>query len=204
MSEGRVLRAGVFLDRDGTIAEEVGYLNDIGRFRIFEYSAQAIQRLNRAEFPVIVVTNQSGAARGFFPESLIHQVHERMKKELAAGGAHVDAIYYCPHHRDDNCDCRKPLPGMLERAVREHGISLRDSYLVGDRYDDAQMIQAAGGKGILVLTGYGRGEYQWNREKWPRQPDYVAENLSAAVDYILEEGNRRPAEMPAAPGKVRR
>lgn len=179
-------RRAVFLDRDGTISEEMGYVNHLRRFSIFPYAAAAIRRLNEAGLPVIVVTNQSGAARGFFPESLIQEIHAKMTAELAAGGAHVDGIYYCPHIRDDNCSCRKPLPGMLERAAAEHNLDLKDSTLVSDRYDDIAMAQAAGCTGVLVLSGYGRGEYEWNRRKWPRDPDAVVEELKEAVDLIFE------------------
>lgn len=181
-------RRAVFLDRDGTIAEEMGYANHLSRFTIFPFAARAIRRLNEARIPVIVVTNQSGVARGFFPESLVHKMHEKMKAELAAGGAHVEGIYYCPHIRDDNCDCRKPLPGMLERAAREHGLDLAASSLVSDRYDDIKMAQSVGASGILVLSGYGRGEYQWKKDGWPRQPDHVVETLAEAVDVIMGDG----------------
>ncbi|MGB7350812.1 MAG: HAD hydrolase-like protein, partial [Candidatus Acidiferrales bacterium] len=95
-------------------------------------------------------------------------------------------IYYCPHIRDDNCNCRKPLPGMLERAAAEHNLELKGSVLVSDRYDDIAMAHAAGCTGILVLSGYGRGEHQWNRHGWPSQPDSVVENLKEAVDLICE------------------
>ena len=185
MPSGAKKRA-VFLDRDGTISEEMGYANHLSRFTVFPYAAAAIRRLNEAGVPVIVVTNQSGAARGFFPESLIQEIHAKMEAELAAGGAHVDGIYYCPHIRDDNCNCRKPLPGMLERAAAEYGFEVEGSALVSDRYDDIAMAQAAGCTGILVLSGYGRGEYQWNRPKWPREPDAVVEDLKKAVDLICE------------------
>jgi D-glycero-D-manno-heptose 1,7-bisphosphate phosphatase len=178
-------RRAVFLDRDGTIAEEVGYLNHLSRLHVYPFAASAIRRLNEAGWPVIVVTNQSGVTRGFFPEDLVHRVHERMLSELAAAGARVDAVYFCPHHSGHDCDCRKPKPGMLQRAAREHALSIEGSFLVSDRYVDVQMGQAAGCRSILVLTGYGRGEYEWNRQSWPRQPDSVAENLAAAVDFIL-------------------
>lgn len=184
MQNGKGRRA-VFLDRDGTIAEEVGYLNHLSRFRIFPYAAEAVRRLNRAGLPVIVVTNQSGATRGFFPEELIRQVHEYMVAELAAAGARIDAVYYCPHTRDADCCCRKPRPGLLERASREHDLALDGSFVVSDRYADVQMAHSVGGRGILVLTGYGQGEYEWNRERWPRQPDSVVENLLAATETIL-------------------
>ena len=180
-------RRAVFLDRDGTIAEEVGYANHISRFVVYPFAAAAICRLNDAGFPVIVVTNQSGVARGFFPESLVGQMHEKMVEELATGGAHVDGMYYCPHIRDDRCSCRKPLPGMLEQAAREHNLKISGSVLVSDRYNDIQMGHENGCRTILVLTGYGRGDYEWNRAKWPRQPDHVVENLADAVEIILKE-----------------
>jgi D-glycero-D-manno-heptose 1,7-bisphosphate phosphatase len=180
-------RRAVFLDRDGTIAEEVGYANHISRFVVYPFAAAAIRRLNEAGLPVIVVTNQSGVARGFFPESLIGQMHDKMVEELAAGGAHVDGMYYCPHIRDDQCSCRKPLPGMLVLAAREHNLEVPGSVLVSDRYNDIQMGHENGCRTILVLTGYGRGDYEWNRAKWPRQPDHVVENLADAVEIILKE-----------------
>lgn len=183
----RAMRPAVFLDRDGTISEEMGYANHLSRFCIFPYAGAAIRRLNDAGFAVIVVTNQSGAARGFFPESLVQEIHKKMEKQLAAAGAHVDGIYYCPHIRDDNCECRKPLPGMVKRAVAEHNIDLRRSVLVSDRYDDISMAHAVGCKAILVFSGYGRGEYEWNRQKWPQQPDHVVENLQVAVDLICSQ-----------------
>lgn len=179
-------RPAVFLDRDGTIAEEMGYMNHPSRFHIFPFAAAAIQRLNHAGYPVIVVTNQSGVARGFFPEELVQRINEQMVRELAAAGARVDAVYYCPHNLASNCDCRKPKTGMLERAAREHNLELAGSWVVSDRYADVQMAHAVGGRGILVLTGYGRGEYEWNRTAWPRQPDAVVETLADAVKVILE------------------
>ena len=188
MPETRLPRRAVFLDRDGTISEEMGYVNHIDRFRIFPYAAEAIRRLNRAEIPVIVVTNQSGIARNIFPESLVHEVHQKMIAELAAGGARIDAIYFCPHKSEDACECRKPHPGLLERAAREHALDLTASWVVGDRYADLEMGHAAGTRGILVMTGYGRGEYEYYRSTWPRQPDALAENLTDAVRNILKRG----------------
>ena len=180
-------RQAVFLDRDGTIADEIGYLNHLSRFKVFPFAPAAIRRLNKAGIPVIVVTNQSGVARGFFPESLVRRVHRKMEKELAAAGARVDGIYYCPHIRDDGCACRKPFPGMLKDAARDHNLEISGSTLVSDRYDDIRMGHENGCRTILVLTGYGRGEYQWNRKKWPRQLDHVVENLKDAVKIILKE-----------------
>lgn len=192
MSETQPLRRAVFLDRDGTIGEELGYVNHLDRFQIFPYAAVAIRELNRSKIPVIVVTNQSGIARNIFPESLMHEVHKKMVAELAAEGASIDAIYFCPHKTEDACECRKPNPGLLERAAREHGLDLAGSWVVGDRYADLEMGHAAGARGILVMTGYGRGEYELHRAAWPRQPDALAENLKDAVRHILQNGNCAP------------
>jgi D-glycero-D-manno-heptose 1,7-bisphosphate phosphatase len=181
------LRRAIFLDRDGTILEEVGYLNHLSRFHLLPGAAAGIRRLNLAAVPVIVVTNQSGVARGFFPEEMVHRVHEKMARELAAAGAHADGIYYCPHGADDECDCRKPRTGMLEQAAREHQLELKGSWMVGDKYDDVVMGHRAGCRTVLVMTGYGRGEYEWNRGGWPRQPDFVVEDLQRAADVFLRE-----------------
>lgn len=186
-TQSDALRPAVFLDRDGTICEEMGYINHISRVHVFPFAAAAIRRLNEAGVPVIVVTNQSGISRGIFPEWLVAQVHELITRELAEGGAKVDAYYYCSHVRQDNCDCRKPLTGLLDRAAREHGLRLDRSYVVGDRYGDVELAHRAGGKGVLVLTGYGQGEHELQRQEWLRQPDVVAGNLAQAVDVILAE-----------------
>ena len=153
-------RAGVFLDRDGTICEEVGYLNHASRLRIFPFAAAAIQKLNQAGLPVIVVTNQSGVGKKCFPESLVHQVNELLQTRLREQGARIDAIYYCPHAAADNCGCRKPSLGMLQRAAEEHGIDLRRSFVVGDRLGDVQLGRNAAGRSILVAGATAlRGAY---------------------------------------------
>jgi D-glycero-D-manno-heptose 1,7-bisphosphate phosphatase len=181
------LRRAVFLDRDGTIAEEVGYMNHLSRFVVYPFAAAAIRRLNEANRAVIVVTNQSGVSRGYFPASLVQETHEKLERELAASGARVEGIYFCPHTGVENCDCRKPKPGLIERAVREHGLQLEGSWVVGDRYTDVELAHNAGCRSILVLTGYGRGDLEWNRSRWPKPPDFIAENLNEAVDIILKE-----------------
>jgi D-glycero-D-manno-heptose 1,7-bisphosphate phosphatase len=178
-------RPAVFLDRDGTICEEMGYLNHISRLHIFPFAAAAIRRFNDAGMPIIVVTNQSGVSRDIFPESLIAEVHKQIREAMEAAGARIDGFYYCTHTRADDCQCRKPLPGLLLQAAREHDLSLRDSFVVGDRYADVELAHAVGGRGLLVLTGYGRGEHEMQRHKWPRQPDDVVEDLTAAADAIL-------------------
>ena len=185
LSEASTLRPAVFLDRDGTIAEEVGYLNHVSRFRILPHVADAIRRLNEAQMPVIVITNQSGVGRGYFPVALVHTVHELMAQQLEAAGARLDAVYYCPHTSADGCDCRKPKTGMLDRAAREHAIDLHRSFVVGDRHGDVEVARRAGARSILVRTGYGEGEYLWNASKWQFQPDFVAADLADAVHWIL-------------------
>lgn len=187
LPESASLRPAVFLDRDGTISEEVGYLNEASRFRMFPFAAAAIRRLNDSRLPVIVVTNQSGVGRGYFPESLVHSVHEMMTDQLRAAGARIDAIYFCPHADEEECDCRKPKPGMLERAAREHGLDLARSFVVGDRYGDVQLAHRARARGILVRTGYGEENLALEAEEWPAPPDFVADDLAAAVEWILEQ-----------------
>ena len=187
MPEARPLRRAAFLDRDGTICEEMGYVNHVDRLQIFPFAAAAIRQLNEAQVPVIVVTNQSGVARDIFPETLVHQVHEKMIAELSTGGARVDAIYFCPHKTEDACECRKPNPGLLDRAAGDHALDLSASWVVGDRYADLEMGHAAGARGILVMTGYGRGEYELHHTRWARQPDALAENLTEAVRRILND-----------------
>jgi len=181
------LSPAVFLDRDGTIAEEVGYLNHASRFRMFPFAAAAVRRLNDAGLPVVVVTNQSGVRRGYFPESLVHRVNELMTQQLAAAGARIDAVYYCPHTSADACNCRKPKTGMLVQAAREHSLDLRRSFVVGDRYRDVEFAHNAQARSIFVRTGYGEGELAWHSPKWSVQPDFVAEDLSDAAEWIVRQ-----------------
>ena len=175
----------MFLDRDGTIAEEVGYLNHPDRFRMFPFAGPAIRRLREAGLAVIVVTNQSGVARGYFPESLVRTVNERMQRELSSVAAQLDGVYYCPHGSADGCDCRKPKTGMIARAAREHHLDVTRSYMVGDRYGDMELAFRAGCKAVFVRTGYGLGEETWHAQNWPRQPDALVDDLQRAADWIL-------------------
>jgi len=177
----------VFLDRDGTINEQMGYINHLSRFKLLPQAVPAIRRLNEAGVKVVVITNQSGAARGYFPASLVDEIHAQLKQLLAAGGAHLDGIYTCLHGPGDGCACRKPQPWLLEQAARDLDLDLSRSYLVGDRYKDIETAANAGAKGILVLTGYGRGEYEYLRAAQPAQPVHVAGDLLEAVEWILQD-----------------
>jgi D-glycero-D-manno-heptose 1,7-bisphosphate phosphatase len=192
-------RKAVFMDRDGTVADEVGYINHASRLRLLPGSAAALRRIREAGLLSVVVTNQSGVARDYFEEAVVHQANQRFRELLAAEGASVDAIYYCPHHPREgappyrlDCDCRKPRPGMLLRAAKDLNIDLSRSYMVGDGVVDVGAGRAAGATTVLVLTGYGRGHLEHRRHRWTEEPDHIAEDLGGAVDWILarERGMR--------------
>jgi D-glycero-D-manno-heptose 1,7-bisphosphate phosphatase len=187
------MQRAVFLDRDGTISEEVGYINHFDRFRLYPCAVEAIKKLNDAGWLAILATNQSGIARGYFPEALMHQIHDNLQSELANFGARLDAIYYCPHlaggtiaEYSKPCDCRKPRIGMLSKAAGDFQLDLHTCFVIGDRYLDMETAHNAGAKGVLVLTGYGKGEHLYLAHTWPRQPAYIAQDVSAAVDWILQ------------------
>lgn len=188
------MNRAVFMDRDGTISEEVGYINHPSRFQVFPYSAAAVKLLNENGWLAIVVTNQAGVARGYFPETMIGTVHELLRTALESEGARLDAIYYCPHHpavgetqyRLD-CDCRKPQPGLIHKAAKEFDIDLTQSWMVGDRYSDIELAGNAGVRAAIVLSGYGRGEWEHQRQNWSRHPDLVATDLMEAVRLIVNE-----------------
>ncbi len=177
----------VFLDRDGTINEEMGYINHLSRFRVFPQAAPAIRRLNEAHLAVVVISNQSGVARGYFSLALLEELNRRLTRILAEGGARLDGFFVCTHHPNEGCPCRKPKPALILRAARELDLDLTRSYLIGDRYTDIETAANAGVKGILVLTGYGRGEYEYLRGGQTVQPAHVAENLLDAAEWIVED-----------------
>jgi D-glycero-D-manno-heptose 1,7-bisphosphate phosphatase len=179
----------VFLDRDGTINEEMGYINHLLRFRLLPKVVPAIRRLNLAGFKVVIITNQSGAARGYFPTTFVDVVHAHLKMLLAGGGAYVDGIYCCLHGPEVGCACRKPQPTLIHQAARDLDLDLTRSYAVGDRYRDIQTAANAGVKGILVLTGYGLGEYEHLRAAQTVRPVHVAPHLEDAVGWIFQDSN---------------
>lgn len=188
------LRPAVFLDRDGTINEQMGYINHISRFHLLPGVAEAIRRLNEARVPVVVVTNQSGLARGYFPAELLTAVHKKMVTLLAEQGAHVDGIYICPHHpeakREEyrvNCDCRKPKTGLLVQAANDLGLDLTRSFVVGDRWSDLKTAANCGATPVLVLTGYGSGDALYIGPTQAVQPTMIGVDLAAAVQWILEK-----------------
>ncbi|MFN2453756.1 MAG: D-glycero-alpha-D-manno-heptose-1,7-bisphosphate 7-phosphatase [Pyrinomonadaceae bacterium] len=190
-------RRAVFMDRDGTISEEIGYVNHPSRYRVFPYAGEAVRLLNQSGFLAILVTNQAGVARGYFTENVITDVHALLEQELKKNGALLDAIYYCAHHptvgeppyRFD-CDCRKPKPGLVTRAAQEFDIDLSRSWMIGDRYSDTELARNAGLRSAFVLSGYGRGEWEYQRGIWKTEPDLVANDLLEAIQFITTEDAR--------------
>ncbi|MDH4266814.1 MAG: HAD family hydrolase [Deltaproteobacteria bacterium] len=187
----------VFLDRDGTICEEVGYIDSIERLRLIPRSAAAIKLLNDREFKVVVVTNQSGVARGFFPEELLEELHGELSRQLREEGAHLDGIYYCPHHPHEGnapyvqvCNCRKPASGLLLRAAFDLGLDLSASYMVGDHFSDVECAQGVGAQGILLLTGHGRQALA-RKENLARPPALIASDLFEAVNWIVSNSGKQ-------------
>jgi D-glycero-D-manno-heptose 1,7-bisphosphate phosphatase len=180
----------VFIDRDGTLIDEVGYLDRVERVALYPWSIDAVRVFNRVGLRVVMVTNQSGVARGFFTEAVVDEVHRHIASLLAEGGARIDAYYHCPHHPDGKvaayagpCECRKPGRGLVDRAVAEFGIDPARSFVIGDRWVDIELARAVGARSVLVRTGYGRTE-----EARPRPDlaaDTILDNLIAAAGWIL-------------------
>jgi D-glycero-D-manno-heptose 1,7-bisphosphate phosphatase len=180
----------VFLDRDGTLIEEVGYLDRIDRMRLFPETIDALRLLQRAGFRLFIATNQAGIAQGLFTETFVRGVHTHMTDLFARGGVQLDGVYYCPHHPEAKvadyrrvCDCRKPGPGLLQQAARDFDLDLARSYMIGDRWRDLQAGQAVGTAAVLMRTGYGATE-----EAHPpagARADVAVDNLAAAASWIL-------------------
>ncbi len=184
----------VFLDRDGTINEEMGYINHLDRFIILPKAIEAIKFLKRHNFKIIITTNQAGVAMGYFPESFISETHNYLINTLAEKGTCLDAIYYCPHHPQakvatygKDCPCRKPKTGLILKAKKEFNLDLSKCYVVGDKFIDIEFAHNAGLKSILVLTGYGKGEIKWVAPKHALKPNFVAKDLYQAAKWIVNE-----------------
>jgi D-glycero-D-manno-heptose 1,7-bisphosphate phosphatase len=187
------VKRAVFLDRDGTLNVDVGYLHRLEDLELYPWTADALRLLKRAGYTLIIVTNQSGIAHGLIEPGFIQTCHGEMRRRLQRGGADLDALYYCNHHPRGavpelsvDCRCRKPLPGMVEDAVRDHGIDPKQSWVVGDKWLDVNLGNAVGARSILVRTG-------WGAEHAARRPagqhvDAICDNLIHAVSVILHNG----------------
>lgn len=191
--------AAIFLDRDGTINEEVGYLDSPDKLAIFPSAFEAVRLINQSGRKTIVVTNQAGIARGLFGEGLVEEIHQILQAVFRKKGALIDAFYYCPHHPTEGappyrqtCDCRKPAPGLFLRAARDLNLDLSASWMIGDRYNDMEAAHRAGAKGILVKTGYGADAIAGagpDGETPAGKPDLIADDILQAVHMIL--GSRK-------------
>jgi heptosyltransferase-2 len=181
----------VFLDRDGTLNRDSGYVTTPDALELFPGVVEALARLNRAGVRVVVITNQSGIARGLLDTSTLEQIHDRLRALLEAGGASLDAIYVCPHAPDEGCACRKPGTALAERAMADLGLDLSGAYMVGDQKRDMDMARGVGAKSLLVTTGPTSVQALTDLQAEGRQPDYVASGLIEAVEWIIEDVKAR-------------
>jgi len=182
------MNKAVFLDRDGTIVEDIGYLNSPEQIKFIPGSIEAIKMLNEAGYKVIVITNQAGVARGLVTEDMLQTIDKVMHKNILNGGGHLDALYYCPHHPEHGvypyrqvCECRKPHTGLIKRAMRDQNLDLSKSFMIGDKASDVEAGKRAGTKTVLVLSGRGKESKKDLKEK----PDHIANDLLDAVKWVL-------------------
>jgi len=189
-----VKRPAVFIDRDGTVNEQMGYINHISRFVMLPGAAEAIRLLNMHQYLAIIVSNQSGVARGYYPIGLVDEVHAHMRALMEKEGAFVDGIFFCPHYEKGSvpeysieCDCRKPRTGLIEKAGKAFEIDMDNSYVIGDRYSDIELALRSDMKGILVTTGYGQGDIDYVFPRLSFKPAHIARDLLHAVRWIIEE-----------------
>ncbi len=186
-------KPAVFIDRDGTINEQMGYINHVSRFVVLPRVFEAIRLLNLNGFHAVIVSNQSGVARGYFPLDLVHRIHAFFKEEAEKNGVSLDGIFFCPHHPNGTvpefttkCNCRKPRTGLLDQACRSLKIDLSHSYVIGDRCDDIEFGRRAGIRGVLVKTGYGLGEMEHVLPRRTAKPVHIADDLLHAVQWIID------------------
>lgn len=174
----------VFIDRDGTINVNFGYINNPDDFKMYPGVKDGIKLLKDNGFKIIIITNQSGIARGYFSEETLEKIHEKMKSELSKEGAMIDAIYFCPHHPDEKCNCRKPKPGMLEKAIKDFNIDIEKSFIIGDRMLDVEAGHKIGCKTVLVPE---RKDLVWQERKESIiEPDYVCDDFISGIKWILK------------------
>ncbi|MRR17876.1 MAG: HAD family hydrolase [Deltaproteobacteria bacterium] len=190
-------KAAVFLDRDGTINEEVGYLDRAEKLKIIPAAFEAIRLINQSGLEAVVVSNQAGVAKGLFTESFVQEINGLIQNALSEKGARIDAFYFCPHHPTEGsapyrtiCTCRKPAAGLLHQAAADRNIDLAQSYVIGDRLRDVETAHRAGAKGVLVATGYGQDVIANGGQDAPNElntPDAIAQDILEAVRWILKD-----------------
>ncbi len=192
-----VSTSAIFLDKDGTLVRDVPYNVDPARMELLPAAAEGLLELQRAGYRLVVVSNQSGVARGYFSEDALVGVHERLRQLLAEAGVALDGFYYCPHHPQGSveryaipCACRKPAPGLLWRAAEEQGLILEQSWMIGDILDDVEAGRRAGCQTILIDNGH---ETEWVLSRL-REPGYLASDLRQAAQVILERDAPEPAK----------
>jgi len=190
----------IFLDRDGTLNPDPGYITSPDQFELFPGVSEALANLKRAGARLIVVTNQSGVARGLLSRDDLDAVHMKLQRLLEGAGASLDAIYFCPHHPDDGCECRKPNRGMIDQAVQEWGIDLDRSYLIGDHIRDVELAKRVGGRSILVTTGVVSPQEAERLKASGAAPDWIASSLTEAADWLLADAKRDVRTDPRASG----
>lgn len=173
----------MLLDRDGTIIREKHYLSDPNQVELLSGAAYALKEMRRMGFGIIVVTNQSGIGRGYFNEETLNQIHSQMSEMLAAQGAYIDGIYYCPHTPEDNCECRKPSPGLVKQAASDFSFEPSRCFVVGDKRCDIELGRAVGATTFLVRTGYGRQEEE-EIAKPQISPDYIVDDLPGVATIM--------------------
>ncbi len=181
------LRRAVFVDRDGVLNDEVDYLSKVEDLRMIPGAAAAVKRLREAGFKVIVISNQSGVARGYFTQDALREITDRLVVELENEGTKLDAIYYCCHGPDEGCECRKPGVQLLEQAKKRFSLDMDASYFVGDTTTDVATALKAGCRAVLVRTGKGGKDGKYS----DAEPDFVADDLSEAAAWIIEEAEAR-------------
>ena len=190
------MQPAVFLDRDGTLIEERGYIDRLDLLQLFPWTIDAVRLLNRAGLAVVVITNQAAVGRGVIDEAFLDRLHQEMRARLGHGGARIDGVYYCPHVADAKieryrqaCRCRKPGPGMIEQACRELGLDPARSVMVGDRWLDVAAGTAAGTRTVIVRTGHGAHEAELPPPGGVRA-DAILNNLMEAAGWILRRSSR--------------
>ncbi len=177
------MKRAVFLDRDGTVIEEKTFISDPDEVELIPGAPEALKVIKEMGFLIIGVSNQSGVGRGYFGLKEVEAVNRRMAELLSLYGVGLDDLFICPHAPEEDCMCRKPRPGLLLEAAERYEIDLKRSYMIGDREGDVGAIASVGGKGVLVLTGY--GQETWRRWRWGHKPDFVARDLLEAVYWIM-------------------